>query len=266
MRFKTYLSLNEALLGLTFKQTISDIKRNCRPFLSAADNQLLFRGMSKIEVHSTTSDEIDLDKGQFFEHPEARSARDSSKSFNFMFNAGCEMAFGIENIRKQSIFGGGNAYQAMLYGSLCLMFPAGNISFLGSNEISDSMESEGEIYRAIANSGLDDISKILLIRYFSKLSNYTNPHDWVTGDFQAHEDIISAEFNDTLKFALAKAFKTLYRSSGLKDLIASKNEILIYESDGYYTIPVSMVLSEMRAVGIKANDKDVDKIMLQNAF
>ena len=258
MRFKQFITeatVKQPTKQPNFEKMMNLISVRCKPFLNAAKGHLLYRGMMKERWVKGELQHLDLSKLKQFEHPTGRKPRNSETPFNFMFNAGCEMAFGVENIREQSIFGSGNYFQAMVYGEVLLVFPIGKIKYISSRKIVDSIETRK--FLIDLTNRLEQPAKSGLMDAFGALAIKMTPHEWVLNPRQ-ESGSNDAEFNYRLAHELRKIYDEYYDTSGLDKMLAKKNEILFYESDGYFALPISVVLTEMKNKGVPVSDTDTN--------
>lgn len=271
MRFKTFLQEGQEY---SLDEAIKKIASECKPFLAQVGTTPLFRGIPHTTVTRSGANELPRDRVHFTDHPVDRAPKDSTKTFNFMFDAMIECAFNIPKIRSRTIFATGDAGDANLHGALHFMFPAGEISFLGSSSIRDSYESLGTISAAIDSklqkytgvSGIDFAPEgfAVLKNNYSDKSTGDAAHAWITNADKKSQAITIKALSydqktvpayaddggfDLLKEALTFVGNRFYSEMPLSKAIKSKNEILIYKTNGYYSVPVNFIHSEMQREG-----------------
>jgi hypothetical protein len=255
MRFKQFLA-EEYTYSLD--QAVEAIVARCPEFLNKSAGIPLLRGMKQ------------SDTAMFFEHPANRPPRDSEAWFNWMFNAMCELAFDVKDIRRNAMFATGNYEQAEEYGRVCFIFPAGNFEFIASDIINDSLNT-GAISNRIVDQFKKDglpVNSSLLHDVFKFLrEEYPSPHDWIVSGDDAetrdaflraikinNDDEIDAPFDasieghdvhEMLMRALSDSGMNLYDSTNLHRAIKDGNEIIFYKSKGYFAVPLDLVLKEM---------------------
>ena len=268
MRFKEFLA-EDSGQGFTigsFDDAISSIKRDCKQYLIESKGQMLYRGMGR--KLST--------EARYSPHPEDRRPKDSTNHLNFMFNAACELAFGVEDIRTKTIFATSDNEDAHFYGDIHYFFPSGNYKYLWSSKISDSGVSEGE------NKMLDILAKKLSSNGFTLdpldfkggfLKSYAltkSPSEWIEKIQQGNTRTIAStakyfgllgskvdmEFPHLLLKSLTETFQDLYdNSKHFKTAAGSGNEIMFYETDGYYSIPSDLVGQTIQERGGRLDDR-----------
>jgi hypothetical protein len=269
MRFKEFLAEREFN---SLPVVLQKIKTNCVPFLNQSRGELMYRGMARRQVIGTEHLEINQGVARYTVHPQNRPPLHSGKHpyFNFVFNAGCELAFGVENLRRQSVFATGAPSQAMQYGDIYLCFPAGDISFISSSRVYDSFEDAGIIKTEVVNNLIGrghGITMAKLRQGFDKLSASMTPTEWLKESEEVKQltassfDIDDEGLYDALRTSLKDGLGSLYDSDNLADHIKRGNEILFHETHGYYSIPVKMFMEEMMARGISHYGDDLsDKV------
>lgn len=258
MRFKEFLSETK----IADLATIVDlIKKDCRPFLNARGEDFMFRGMTLFKISGTEITSLDINSPHSFPHPTGRKPKDSgnSKFFNFMFNAGCELAFGVEDIRTRSIFGTGDYEQSLEYGTTFLMFPRGEFKFVASDTIKDSYESIDLILSSLYNGDISGKTYRQLSQNLIDLVNVTTASEWVKkpGIVTQSGD---EEYNENLCKALKKTYEKYYTNKDFKTHLRAGNEILIYESSGYYSIPVKTIVEEINRSEDEQHHVEKDEI------
>lgn len=256
MRFKEFLMEEDfdLLAGL------SKIKEECGPFLHESDGLFLYRGMK-----------IDRERVHFTPHVKQRSPRDSSRAFNAFFNAGVELTYGIENIRPRSVFATGHKGDASEYGEIFFIFPKGEVKVLYSPMVEDSYLADDELNKSFAQYFGIESDNVLSAHKpknaAMKIANAFlrivvesgNDVELAVKNILTNEALVEAAFDDLtskagrkieigdVHFALQNTFHENY--AGRKDLlgaIRSNKEILIYESEGYYSVPLDAVNSHIR--------------------
>ena len=248
--FKQFITEQQQFFS--FEDGLKQIKANCKFFLSESDGVPLYRGMGQqVEGVSWTP------------HPKNRPPRDSEPEFNFFVNSMFDAAFGIENIRRISFFATGNMWQAENYGKVMFCFPAGKIRWMWSPDINDLFEDQLKVFRQVIQTAeLSNLNPRVLANIFDNLySRYkSSPHTWVY-DLEDDADEVTLRATRTatvdhkiyfgeaspyniIHAGLIGAAKDLYRdSTALKEAIESGNEIMVYESEGYYLINAETVVN-----------------------
>ncbi len=254
----------------SFDELVEELKLKCNPFFSLNIKDPIYRGVPSHYLH---------DLPLFVKHPESRSPRDSSLGFNFMFNAGIELALGIPDVRKTSVFVTPESIDAAAYGELCFFIPKGEFRFIWSKFVSDSYVEESGFVEAIAEklSDYDEIKSmnrstlLELINYiFLVLQKTSKSSQWIKNG--ESKTIIAVEeamdrykvelktewFHEKLITALQESFTTFYKDAGeenLSEAASRKNEILFYQTEGFFAVPVSFVRDAMEAEGIIAKSQ-----------
>ena len=253
MRFKQFIAEND---GYSLDQIAKEIKRNCKPFLDEANGEPLLRGIKAVSDIRINS------------QPRNRLPKDSDPGFNFMFNAGVHLAFGIEAVRPKSFYATGAEQQARTFGPLNFIFPIGEFSYMWSITIEDSYEKSSHIYHKILdNLKVRGFSSYYVELLFSYLADqYEDYTVWMNEDDEktqqtiinvlrqnvAHDNeegveslaavAVNKNFAQKLKAATKQSIKDLYlNNTDFHDALRSKNEIAITESGGYYSIPVATI-------------------------
>lgn len=194
-------------------------------------------------------------------HPENRPPLGSSGSFTLMYNSVIDAGFKIPNIRSHSIFATGNIEAAKIYGNIFTIAPAGDFKFLWSPRISDSWTNENMLWNAIAKKLIDDTLDINTTKLWYILSRdifedlkehtdsswvHTTTHDKLLSLYYnmfnlekfLPKSINAGKFPSFFKKALQQVALEFFADNiHLKSAIESHNEILIYESDGYFIKP-----------------------------
>lgn len=253
MRFKEFLLEREYE---KLEEAVEKVRANCKPFLKAAKGKPLFRGIGKWQAEGTTLKHVSDELGRYTSHPTTRAPKDSSNQpdFNFCFDAGCELAFNVKDIRKTTVFAASHPGLAATFGNVFLFFPVGEFKFLYSSIIHDSFESAGRFREEIAESMDKWRLKSSNIRNaMSVVAKDIEPHAWVENDgiertaraFNIPQDE-QIEFYDTLKHSLQHTYRYFYKNDqNLQAAIDSRNEILFYETHGYYALPLKLFSMEM---------------------
>lgn len=220
------------------------INLNCKPFLSQIGRLSMYRGMD------VSGDKKTLPT--FSRHPPERAPRDSSLWFNLMFNGIIHAAYGIEDVRYRSYFGVGDIGSAAAYGDIFRVYPQGDYEFIWSESIEDSVLSENTILYAIVNALRnkgENITDGNLKTLFKKLSRFTSTStDLINGtlddEIKSCIEFVSTHTNSEtfpqiFRECLEEAGLKLYKNTDISAALKSNNEIIIYKSDGYYTIPLA---------------------------
>lgn len=240
MRFKSFLKEEEIS---NFDDIVKRIGSECQQFLKESRALPLYRGFGK-----KMKPVVKL-SGHFVPHPEDRKPLDSDAAFNFMFNAGADLAFGVRDIRKKTLFCTGDLELARHYGALNFVFPAGDIDYIWSRSITDSYENTNKIADDISlnlNKAMDSKAVIDFMDFFSERMS---PHDFIDADEedsdvkQGLEDAIDGtppSLSD-ISSAIKKTFSEFYiENMNLDKAIKTGHEILIYKSEGCFLVPVMM--------------------------
>jgi len=262
MNFKNFLL--ESPSKYNFEQGCKQIKQHCQPFLTASNGQPLYRGTPRIRTTISNKSGYTEDKMEhisFINHPENRTPRNSDQLFNNVFNGMIDLAFGVKNIRRKSIFATGNLDEALAYGTAHFCFPKDNFKFINSPKILDSFSDESSILKHLKNEMYtsfpkDKKLKYDVIRAFAYVCDLGDPVDFFNGDKslrKAFNNIFKIEVPIELEVepyeifisALKKTGLDLYSDTDISKAIKNKHEILIYESNGYYMVPFPLVLSQL---------------------
>lgn len=265
--FKEFLKESN---DLSFDELVAALATKCRPFIEQHIAVPLYRGIPQKIIGS---------KPLFTHHPQSRTPRDSELWFNFMFNAGIEVAFDIRSVRKSCVFATGNAADSSAYGEICFFIPAGNSKFVWSPFVEDSHEDSDGFMENIADKFLQlgkiDSSvtgsniKNALTQIFKNLQHTTSAHNWSQGKSEAETEAATEEVNkylgiqlgstlfyERLQEAISQTFSELYEdSTNLDEAVKSKNEVLFYETAGYFVIPVNFVTAEMDKRGLNSRSE-----------
>lgn len=259
MRFKEFLSEKEHNDYFDWEEIVKEIATGCEFFLSESEEQPMFRGIKSVKPFAT-----------FNSHPVNREPRDSTKDFNFMFNALIDIAFDIEDVRAKSVFVVGIDGAYTDYGQAYFIFPIGKFEYLWSPTIIDSYNNDRVIYDAFRWGKLrqlyhDATGKIFagsmtpvlkgLFRYLAHNASLT-PHEWVKdypGAREITEDTLEVEFGSPDVTDYSGTYESLisamkhtgrdkyYHSEYLHDALTMKSEIMIYKSAGYYAVNADFV-------------------------
>lgn len=221
---------------------------------------------------------INTTKISWTPHPSDRKPKDSEPAFNFIMNSMIDAGFGIENIRRKSFFATGNRVQARTYGKVMFCLPKGKPKWMWSPDIFDAYEDSSELYdRLIKASDLPSFTRQKYESIFAEL-RHTYGHStrtWVNNEngdservtLQAvkdsvdhHEDVFgSASPYKILLSGLRDTAKDLYLDTrNLAEAITAGNEIMFYESDGYYLVPEETVAEEASKDGV--DDASTQKV------
>jgi len=272
MRFKTFLTEG---YQYTFNNVVAQIRDECKPFLRQLGERPMYRGIPKVRVSGRNVTEHDTEQAHFFEHPVNRSPKDSDPEFNWIFNAMMDMTFSEEAIRRKSLFVTGSSTQAAQYGAVHFVFPVGSFQYLWSPLIEDSYEDLRKI-TDVMQEYLEAEGVNIPSRNFTQLlgklsEKQRDPHIWSYDlDGKSESQVEDAAFEtvkpDTaveslisrldqektnlyhvLTKAMMDATTELYKDSKeMAKALLSNNEILVYESRGYYAIPADMVYAEVQ--------------------
>jgi hypothetical protein len=273
MRFKEFLVEREIS---DLDSVVDQIRGNCKPFLKAARGRMLFRGIPALNMKQDDLNELNTDTALYTPHPEDRPPKDSGRNFNFMFNAGTEISYGIKNIRRKSVFATSNTELAARFGHEYFFFPAGDFKYMSSQEVKDSYEYSTNFWHQIgAYVGLKSgeaasLFQNLAIRYKD------DPHEWIN-DTDGGEQVVQELLADITSENIPKLYeplKTIVATiiGGEYDLnenflkfVRKGTEMLFYETHGYYSIPSKMVMKRMSDLGYdhigKAEDERIAEFM-----
>lgn len=267
--FKTFLNEQQELT-YTFEEGLEVIKDHCSWFINESEGKPMLRGIPKMRVIAGELENINTTKISWTPHPTDRRPKDSEPAFNFIMNSMIDAGFGIENIRRKSFFATGNRAQARTYGKVMFCLPKGKPKWMWSPDISDAYEDSSEIYdRLIKHSELGSLQRRKYETIFSELHHtygvYT--HTWVSNEqgdservtLQAVKDTVdhyedvfgSASPYKILLWGLRDTAKDLYVDTrNLAEAITTGNEIMFYESNGYYLVPEETVAEEANRDGV----------------
>jgi len=264
MRFKQFVSEVERdfynkVTQFDIQDGIEAISYECGPFFTATGAIPLYRGMKMSDDTNKTI--------QAHEHPHDRVAKDSGAEFNFIFNAGIEAAFGIKDIRKHTLFCIGDHRHAGEFGKIFYVFPKEHFKFLWSQDVHDSYNNDYVIYGALqkhlARNGvrlgnetkLVDVLKRSTVHHMPPSEFLHNPAKAapiIAATLKAYEPIglktlsDDKDYYDAFIKSLKSAFSELYTDDNLAAAIESDHEILIYDSEGYYTADASRIINYVK--------------------
>lgn len=259
MRFKQYLNENSNITSI--QDFISVALKDCGPFLKESRGLPLFRGMRTIRNPVT-----------FIEHPKDRKPRDSEPEFNWAFNAMIDIALGIPEIRKKSIFITGSKEIAEDYGQAYFVFIKGDLHYLWSPQIIDSYDQADRIYTKI-NDAITRFTKMnlsILHSILDMLAKKISIRDWIRNTDSAGKmatkeitkDIYAIRNEDIygpMVAAFSKTGKELYVEDGLDSAAIKEHEIFVYESEGYYLVSIESTREYLHSIGISVS-RDANEI------
>lgn len=275
--FKTFLNEQQELT-YTFKEGLEVIKDHCGWFINESEGKPMFRGIPKMRIIAGEVNHINTTHISWTPHPVNRRPKDSEPAFNFIINSMIDAAFGVENIRRKSFFATGNKAQARTYGEIMFCIPKGTTKWMWSPDISDAYEDTSKLYemliKACHMTGLhsrkfEEIFHELFQQY------QFNTRIWVEDQGAGAERITNyvikglglediSAFEDSTPYkvlldGLEKTAKDLYFDTrNLADAITTGNEIMFYESGGYYLVPEKVVAEEAERDGADVkNSMDV---------
>jgi hypothetical protein len=241
MKFIDFLAEDASI---SFDTAIRTIKADCKPFLTDANGQFMYRGMPR-DLSSNILNR--------FPQPKERPPRDSGKGFNLMFNAGVKLAFDIDEVRRKSLFGG-DVLTAMDYGDVNFCFPIGKFKYMFAKDVQDSLSEQHEYYGGLArhlHMGNGSMYYLTIKTMFQEIED-TTLNKFLTDDKDPMWLEVFKAPARKVRHALKKTFEDLYIVNGSLSLgLSGGAEIMIYESSGYYTIPWSRVVGQMVGDGIK---------------
>jgi hypothetical protein len=264
--FKSFLLNEQQEMTFTFEEGLKAIKENCSWFLNESRGEPMFRGIGKIRVDVNKVQRVNTDTISWTPQPFDRKPKDSSREFNFVFNSMLDAAYEIRDIRKRSFFATGDKSFAQAFGQVMFCFPKGKSKWAWSPHIIDSVEQQADIYETLVkNCSLKKADEEQLAIIFDKLNALykSEPTNWVhdlTGDAsEITEQVVKktrlkgifpskdSDPYQVLRQGLKETGLELYLNcKRLPDAISSGNEIAFYESDGYYLIPETLVLEEIK--------------------
>jgi hypothetical protein len=273
MRFKQFL--NEEIDFKNLDEILAKIKGECGLFLHEADGLPLLRGFGSRTKYPQNA-------GSFQEMPTNRYPRDSNPGFNFMFNLGIEEAFGVHEIRKNSLFATGSLDQSYEYGQPHFIFPVGQVKLLCAPYINDSFFAEQQIYDRISKNlpAIENERPPLSYRQleliFSDMSLKFSVEKILSGN-KSLDEIIKESYDHVLSIkveniptgkeflaAINKTFTDLYVKSDIVAAIKSQTEILIYEANGFYAIPVWNIKHLAADNGM--TDDDIENLKIYDLY
>jgi hypothetical protein len=232
VRFKQFLESRDA----SFLDHLEKVAETCAPFLDNKVSTLfLYRGARDIEQQLT-----------FFAHRKTRTPRDSDAGFNAMFNIGVESLTGVTNIRAKSVFATGNRYETTEYGDPYFFFPCGNFSLVYSKEVCDSYIDSHVFYERMDQQLQIGRTTASIMRNFS----FRNPGVSIEEatlqmkDQRVMEEVFSevgvnispSNFYDAIEHVFKSLSYVQASTPGVNKAIESGNEILVYESDGFWML------------------------------
>ena len=153
--FKRFL-LNENSIEYikVAKDNLSDLRslilRDCQPFLNESQYMPLYRGMRLTPATPFAAKVI---------HPKDREPIDSGLIYNDVLNTSFKNRFGVENVRKRSIYTSGSFTTASMYGREYFFFPIGQIDYTFFPGISDSYENFKSLLVKVCKQLQDAIPK-----------------------------------------------------------------------------------------------------------
>ena len=263
--FKTFLEQKSNGVSLR------DIKRDCRLFLSETKSPL-YRGVGSAP-----------DNIRFNDHPTARRPKDSSPMWNQMFNYASAKLFGVENIRRKSIFASGSITQARTYGDVVLIMLAGNYKCLSSSVINDTyndlnfdegldlkfekvLKFSSDEYPYLSETALWDILSEIRAPLDDEM-DFTNEmiesferakKNFTKINVSAVERNSSKLYKTILQHCIEMLKEKDIRQMNIEKAISTKNEIAIYESAGHYDVPF-WVIKQQIDEGIITSSTDKGK-------
>jgi hypothetical protein len=276
--FKTFLNENQEQV-FDFKEGLSAIRDNCSWFINESEGKPMMRGIRAIRIVDRKVIDVNTTRISWAPHPFDRKPKDSDPALDFMLNSMIDAAFGIENIRRKSFFATGNRAQARTYGKTMFCFPKGKAKWMWSPDISDAFEDTPEMYEMVNKAcHMTGVHSRKFEEIFHELfQQYRfNTRMWVKDQSGSaatvtNNVIESVGLDGISAFENAPAYKVLIdglRSTAedlyidtrnLADAITSGNEIMFYESGGYYLVPEETVAEEAERDGADVkNSVDVD--------
>jgi hypothetical protein len=274
MRFKNFLAEEES--SDSFDDIIKSISVKCKPFLTQSEGNPLYRGINRVKVGADGKLVRQTGIASFAPHPKNRPSRDSSVNFNISFDTMMDCAFGIKDVRTHSVFASGNPAIAGSYGDEHVIFPVGEFKYVWSRLVNDSV-AQNDWLDKIAKYGSQNgetLSGILIKNMWDYYPGSEEPHfasSWVKGgnavinktqaayEYQFRNtgmDGVEGSVYQMVKAGMTKYGNVFYRNNAdLTDALISGNEILIYESKGYYSLSIETVMTEY----IKDMGKDAER-------
>lgn len=253
MRFKEFLLKEDEGVTMTLEQGLEYIKERCIPYLQQihGTHNWMYRGMR-----------MPVNKVIHMDHIKERQPRDSAPAFNVFFNTGMELAQGIDMIRSSALFCVGDISVTGEYGNPYFVFPQGHFKYIWSQEITDSYVQEDRMYASFLRK-LSDISSedTAIVAQgkdaFNKVLNASggNIRRAVT-NMKTNDELVEEAFQESgikatveeIDRALTIVFDDLYiPNDSLDTALGRGGEVLIYESDGCFFVPVGLVMAHIRA-------------------
>ena len=225
--------------GISFDTAIKTIKNECKPFLKMADGQNMFMGVSAKTFNLN-----------FISHAKLNFNK-RSEAFNFMFTSGMKMAFNVDD--RDSFFCG-DVLTAMGQGDVHFCFPKGKFSFVYSKNFYDASVEDQHLYKLLANylhiKGND--SEQIVKQMFQQVSEQMSLTKFLSDEESKMWMQIFKMPARRVRHAIKMAFEKMYvHNEKLDEALRAGCEIIIYESEGCYTIPWNRVAGHMVGEGIK---------------
>lgn len=257
LTFKRFLTESETP---TMAEIRARLGRECAQFMAQAHGLPAYRGINGVD---------DPWGQELHPHPNGRFPLSSSNGFVTMFDSMAELGLEEKRIRSHTMFMSGHARSARVYGKLHYVFPKGDLKCIWGPQIKDSYINDTFMHQAIGDSitsGLrrDDVRVELSpsdIETFFLMMDKRFGSDWMHHvDVEKNcRDILVATLADgspttrtrippsvkifpIVRAALHKTFNLLYPPGTLLGGLESGSEILVYESRGYYALPVVSVI------------------------
>jgi hypothetical protein len=161
-----------------------------------------------------------------------------------------DAAFNVANIRSNTLFCTGKITSASVYGDVYEIYPTGDVKFIWSPILSDSYIQLDKIYEALT-AKINEKCNTEFTPKFTKLNIFYDIHklvpnkssEWVHD--KSNDNTINSymwntkgnkpfNFANVIKQSLREVGLELYRNDSLPEAIDSNNEILIYQSGGYF--------------------------------
>lgn len=262
--FKQFVSLNEDADEEKVVDFLKEIKSKCSDFLQQSGDLPLYRGMGWGPISPG-----------YYPAREERTSVDSPDGFNFMFNLMIEAAFGIKDFRYGNLnFATGFIKSAAAYRNVSFIFPAGKMKYLWCGHIPDTYESASTFYNGIEGHTRQLISKHFEFRQLDYAESlFRHLYKEATDDFLESEDspeLLNSllykasydkrvlEWTDEQKkiffdsfIAAAKRQGEMFENSkNLRTAIKDGVEIMLYDMDGYYALPVRLAAKLYPTVGV----------------
>lgn len=225
--------------SISFSTAIKTVKSECKNFLSQANGQLMFMGVKNGGTFNLN----------FLPHSKLPSK--ASEEFNFMFTAGMKMAFNVDN--RDSFFCG-DVLSAMSTGDANFCFPKGKFNFIYSKNFYDSAVEAQRLYKLLANylhiKGAD--SELVVKQMFQTMSGEMTLTKFLSDEESKLWMQVFKMPARRVKHAMKMAFEQMYvHNEKLEDALRAGCEVIIYQSEGCYTIPWNRVVGQMMGEGIK---------------